>query len=206
VKRRREIAAASLIVRMQNVCPCLTAVVGAKNAALRAGGTAHGGDNHDIRILRIDNDLWDPGGALEADVHPGLAGIRRLVHPVTVGAGRRTRHRVAASGVDYVGVRRSDLNRANAINLRHLVKYRIPRHTAAGRFPNPALRQANIKGSGLSDDAGDGRDTSAVIRTDVAPLQTRKQIRADLCCRAERETEYDRQRNPEARKTPDDLN
>ncbi len=206
VKGRREIAAAGLIVRVQHVSPSLAAVVRTENAAFRAGRAAHGDNNHDIGIFGINNDLRDLGCTFEADVRPGAAGIRGLVHPVTVGAGGGARHCVAAPRINDVGIRGSDLDGADAIHVRHLVKYRIPGHTAAGRFPNSALRQADIKSAGLADNASDGRDTSAVIRTHVAPLQAGKQIRTDLCRRAEREAEHNSQRYPKAIRAPRVLN
>src|SRR5690348_10075177 len=174
---------------MQNVGPGLAAVISAENAALRAGGSAHRGDNHNIGIFGIDDNLRDLGGALEAGVYPGFATIGGLVYPIAIGASARAGYDVATTCVNNVGIRRSDLDGADAINASHLVEYRIPSHTTAGGFPDATLRQTNVKCAGLADHAIDRRDASAVIRSDVAPLQTGKQIRADLRCRDHCEAE-----------------
>src|SRR6185437_12626381 len=99
-----EIAGAVDALGLEHALPVLAAVGGAVDAAARVAGVAGGRGEDDVGILGIDDDLIDLGGVGESDMGPGLAGVGGLVHAVAVGAADR----VAAAGIDHVGIGRSD--------------------------------------------------------------------------------------------------
>src|ERR1700733_8078262 len=75
-----------LRILVQNLGPGLAAVSRAEHAALgiRTEGMPESGDQHDVRIVRIDDERADLAGILKPDTAPGLAAVDRLVDAVAV--------------------------------------------------------------------------------------------------------------------------
>ena len=81
VQIHRDVGAAGVLVDEQRLRPRLAAVGRAEDAALRlrAVGVAERAGEHDVRVLRVDDEARDAAGLLEAHQRPGLAGVGRLV-------------------------------------------------------------------------------------------------------------------------------
>ena len=123
-----------------------------------------GGDD-EVRILRIDDHLVDLGASSSRPmcVHVLPASVDLYMPSPS------PRHGVAGADIDDVGIRRRDLDRADAVDVRELIEDRNPRHSGARRLPHAADRRADIERARLADHAGDGRDAAAVEGADVAP-------------------------------------
>ena len=155
------------VFRLENVRPRFAAVSRAIDAGTVMFSVALSRTDHDIWVLRIDDDLVYLGRFLEADMHPRLAGIVRSVHTVAL----RAPYRIAGADIDNVRIGRRDLHRADAVNIGELVKNREPGNACISRFPNTARRSPQVENAGLADGTGYGRDAPPVKRADVTPTQ-----------------------------------
>ena len=180
VKRGLQIARAVVVLGLQDVGPGLAAIGGTVNSAAVMTGIPEGGDNHQVVICGIDNNAVDLHRVLEADVLPCCAGIGRLPHPIAQAAPDG----VAGSGINDIGIGRSDLDGADAIHAGLLIHDWQPGHAAAGGFPDAAQWRAGIKHAGIADDAGHRRDASAVERPNVPPFEAAIKAGIDLRCRS----------------------
>src|SRR5579872_3772402 len=106
-------------------------------------GIAKSRDDHQIRISGVGNDAVDLHRVLESDVLPALAGIGGLPHAVAEAAADG----VACAGVNNVGIRGRDLDGADTIYARLLVKNGVPRYATAGGLPDAAQWRAEVKGA-----------------------------------------------------------
>src|SRR5204862_4044963 len=81
-----EVDDAGAVVLVQDLVPGLAAVARLVDAAVLVGAVqaAEGADVDGVRVLRVDDDLADLVGLLEADVRPGLAAVGALVDAVAV--------------------------------------------------------------------------------------------------------------------------
>ncbi len=179
---------AGLVVDVQRLRPIPAAVRAAENTAHvhELVDVALCRDQHQVRILRIDEDRRDLLRFVEPQVLPRLAGVDGLVHPVPLidaAAGDEITH----ADVNDVGIGRRDLHRSDRRCLLHGIEDRIPRRAGARRLPHAAKRKPDIERAGLADHSADGRDASAAERTDHAPLQARDEVRLERRGRAEGE-------------------
>src|SRR5206468_9502417 len=79
-----EVDGAGVLVLEEDLVPAPPAIRRAEDPALGIGtvGMAEGGQEHAVRIARVDQDAADLLRVAETDVRPGAAAIRRLVRAV----------------------------------------------------------------------------------------------------------------------------
>ncbi len=168
----REIDRAGLVVAEEGLLPGLAAVDTLEDAAFGAGCAvlAERCDEDDVRVRWMDADLRDRLRVGEADVGPGLAGIRRPVDAVP-------RHDVAAdAGLPHadehqVGVGLGDRHRADRGALDLAVGHRQPVLAAVGRLPEAAAHRAEVRLERASFHTGDRDGTAAAVRADTPPFK-----------------------------------
>ena len=136
-------------------------------------------DQHDIRIVRIDDHRPDLTRVLEAEMAPGLAAIDRPVHPIAIGH-VAARCSLAGADVDDVVIGGRDGDGADGAD-RGVIGQRLPGVSAIGRLPHPARHRSEIKGAGIAGYAGDREGASTAVRTDAAPSQRPKEARVHRC-------------------------
>ena len=111
-----DVGHARVLVDGQHGIPGLPAVRRLVEAAVAAGAPERAlrGDVDDVRVLRVDEDLADVLGGLQADVLPALAAVLALVDAVAVADAplrvvlpRAHPHDVRVAGVDRHGCRSS---------------------------------------------------------------------------------------------------
>ena len=132
-------------------------------------------DHHVIRIVRIDHDATDLADALQAHRPPGLAAIRRQVHP---GTGDHVVADVRLTRADpyQVGVRGGDRDGADRAR-RCVVEDGIPVQAAVGRLEHAAAGRADVVNLRVAGDAGHSRHPAAGDRrAEIAELQLRKDV------------------------------
>jgi hypothetical protein len=154
----------------------LAAIGGAVDTAAVVGGVAESGDDYEIRIGGIDKDAVDLHGVLEPDVLPAFAGIGGLPHAVAEAA----TDGVAGTCINDVGVGGCDLDGADAVDARLLIKDGEPRDAGAGGLPDAAEWRAEVEGAGVADDTGHGGDTAAVEGPHITPLEPRVEVGVHL--------------------------
>jgi len=165
------VRAARVLVDEEHVLPRLSAVGGAEDAALPVGSpfVAHGADQRDVGVARIDDDALDALAVVEAEVGPRGAAVGGTVHPVAV------RHRVARVGL--AGTEPEDVvvrggKRQGADRIRVLVvPLVLEGHAAVGGLPDAPVGCPDPEGpriTGHSDDRGYA--SAHVHGTDVPPL------------------------------------
>ena len=184
----RDVDRAGLGVAEQHLLPGLAAVDRLEHAALVVvlAVAAEVGDEDDVGVGRMDADLRDRVGVVEADVRPGLAGVGGFVdavaaHDVAADAG------FAHADVDDVGIRLGDGDRADRGAGDQAVGDRRPLRAAIGRLPQAAADRAEVGFLRPSLDAGDRDRSAAAIRADAAPLEgagqrrIQRAVRGRLC-------------------------
>src|SRR6516165_1665659 len=166
-----------VLILVEHLGPGLAAIGSAKYAALGiwSEGVAQCRDQHDVRIVRVDDQRPDLPRVPEADVAPGFTPIDRLVDAVSVS------HVSAWSGftgahIDDGVIGRCDRNGAHRGD-RRAVGQHLPGATAVGGLPHSARYGPEIKGAGIAGYAGNRERAPAAIRSDAAPLQRSKQAR-----------------------------
>src|SRR5579862_1883163 len=92
------------------------------------------GDKHKISVGRVNNDAVDLHRVFESDMLPALASITGFPHAIA----KASADGVTGSGVNDIWVRGCDLNCADTVNTRLLIKDWGPRHTSTGRLPYAA--------------------------------------------------------------------
>ena len=163
------------VVHEEHVLPAGAAVERAEDTALAAlaEDVAEGGDEDDVGIGRVDGDASDLLRLDESHGCPGLPRIARLVDAVTLGE-VASHAGLAHAGVDDVGVRLGDGERADRAGPEVAVRHRQPGDAAVLGLPDTAARGAEVVDVGLAGDAGDGGDATAAVRSDAAPPERGK--------------------------------
>src|SRR5579872_6030739 len=100
-------------------------------------------DVDDVGIVGIDANLGDVLRLGEADLRPGLPGVRRLVRAVTLDD-VAANVRFACADVDDVRARRSDGDGADRGARDEAVGDGAPRIAAVGRLPQAAAGRAHV--------------------------------------------------------------
>jgi hypothetical protein len=139
---------------------------------------AEDGDEYPVRIARVDGDLWNLLSVAEAEVRPRLAGVGRLVDPVTgreVGALQP----FPAADVHDVRVRRSERDRADRAG-RLIVEDRDPGTSEVGGLPDTTVDDADVEDVRLIGNPGRGFGTASAMRANHSPTQCGEQLRVDL--------------------------
>src|SRR5207244_13642553 len=79
--------AAGAIVEVENFLPGLAAITSAEDAAfrVRAVGMAESGDQGDVGIRGMDDDLADVAGVFQSNVVPSLAAVVRTIDAIAKG-------------------------------------------------------------------------------------------------------------------------
>src|SRR6185295_9642675 len=134
-----------VLVDEEHTLPGRAAVGRAEHAALllRPGDAADGTGEDDVGIRRVDDDAADAAGLVEPLVHPGAAGVNRLVDPVADDIAVANRPRFASTGPDDARIGRRHGERADSRD-RHAVGDRLPAQPAIGRLPDAAGRGAGV--------------------------------------------------------------
>ena len=159
------------IVAEQHAPKALAAVGALVHAALRVRRRvlAEGRDEDDVGVGRVDADLRDVLGPLEAEVRPRLAAVGRLVHAVAchdVAANARLTH----ADDDDVGVALRHRDGAHRGRVHLAVGDGRPCVAAIGRFPEPAADGAEVRLLRAPLHAADGDGPAAAIGPDGAPF------------------------------------
>ena len=138
-----------------------SAVGGAIDAAflLRSRRASKGAGKDDVRIRRMNENPPDASGLLESHVGPRRAGVGRLVDAVAHDVRVADRPRFTGAGPYRVGIGLRRGQRADRLH-RLLVEDGKERAAAVGRLPDAAGRGAEVPGLEVSDDAGDGGESS----------------------------------------------
>ncbi len=167
-----EIDRARHVATAQDLLPALAAVPGAIDAALRIGTeyVAQGRDIDEIGVLRMDADAANELAVLQTDITPRAAGIGRLVQAIAVGDVEADR-RLAGTGIDHVGVRGRDRNRAQRGAGHEAVRDALPEHAAVDGLPDAAGAGAKIEHHLVGGIARDRNDAAATRGADAAPFQ-----------------------------------
>src|SRR6266581_1568385 len=84
---KNDVDAAGAVVQVENFLPGFAAIAGAENSALGvfAVGMAQSGDEGDVGIGGMNDDLADVARVFQPNVVPGLAGVVRTVNTITEG-------------------------------------------------------------------------------------------------------------------------
>src|SRR5215831_7186838 len=174
-----DIDRSGVLVLVEHLGPGLAAVGRAKDAAfrIRSEGVAECRDQHDIRIVRIDDHRPDLTRVLEAEMAPGLAAIDRAVHAISVGH-VPARRSLAGPDVDDAVVGWRDGDGADRAD-RGAIGQRLPGVTAIGCLPHTARHSAEIKGAAIAGYAGDREGASTTVGADAAPSQCPKEARVN---------------------------
>ena len=142
---------------------------------MRGIGVADRGDEHDVRVSRIDGDAADVVSIVQAEMGPRPAAVDRLVHPVPV-ADRIAERRLAAADVDRVGAGRGNGKRADRGNgLR--IEDRKPRPAGVSRFPDAAVHRSKVELVRPARHAADRVHAAAAEWSEHAPAKARIQCR-----------------------------
>ena len=132
----------------QHLLPGLAAVGGLVEAAVAAGAPQRslGGDVDDVRVARIDDDLADVLGVLQADVLPADAAVARAVDAVAVADAALGVVLAGAHphGERVVGVEGQAADRVGAL----VVEDRRPGDAGVGRLPHAAGGRGDVPGVG----------------------------------------------------------
>src|SRR4029453_2746906 len=79
-----DVDGADAVVRVEDLLPCLAAVLRSIDAAIGMGTVevTKRGDEHHVGVARVHGDTPDLPRGLETDARPGLPRVERLVDPV----------------------------------------------------------------------------------------------------------------------------
>jgi hypothetical protein len=168
-----------IAVDEEDLLPRATAVASAEEAALVVGTPemSKSGDEHDIRIARVDDDTPDMMRVAQPHVRPCLAAIERAVDAV---APRRALPvvRLARPHPDDVGIRRRDRQIADRQHAAGPVEDGLPRHAVVDALEYAAGRRSDEDDLRL---AGDGLDiVNASAERGRANLPPRQVVKKSL--------------------------
>jgi len=109
-----ELLEAGRVVHVERLGPRLAAVGAAEHAAHLALGVdvSLRRDQHQVGVVRIDQDRRDLLGGVQAQMPPAAAGVDGLVHAVAF-VDAAAGNQVAHADVDHVGIRGGDFDRAD---------------------------------------------------------------------------------------------
>src|SRR6266699_6138027 len=157
--------ATGAVVEVKNFLPGFAAIAGAENAALGvfAVGVAESGDEGDVGIGGMNDDLADVARVSQPNVVPGLAAVVRTVNAIAEGD-VATNAGFARADINYIGIGVRDRDAADGGG-GLLVEERIPGNAAVGGLPNAASDGAKIVGIRLARHSGYGENAAAAEGT-----------------------------------------
>ena len=166
-----DVRAPRVFVDEEHVFPRLPAVRRPEDATLPVGPplVAHGTDERNVGVARVDDDALDALAVIEADMGPGGAAVGRAVHAVAV------RDRVAGIALagtepDDVVVRGGKCQGTDRIRVL-VLPLGLESHTAVAGLPDAPVGAPNPEGAWVTRHADDGGYASAHVHgTDVTPL------------------------------------
>ena len=138
-------------------------------------------DVHDIGVRGVDAHSPDLAAVGEPYVLPCLAGVGRLVDPIS-------RREVSAKApfahpdIDNVRVGLSNRHGADRTGFEERVRDVAPRHAGVVGLPHATASGAHVVRQRLCGDAGDRGHAPAAIGTDAAPLQRVVETAAARLC------------------------
>src|SRR5215471_16293893 len=136
------------------------------------------GDKDPVGIARVDNDSADLLSVSEAHVPPGLAGVGRFVDSITGGEVGALQS-LASTDVDYVGVGRSNGERADRAGWL-IVKDGPPGAAKVVGPPHTAVVDAYVEEAGMAGNAGCADSSASAKWADHAPLHFAVEFGAKL--------------------------
>src|SRR5260221_4699180 len=168
----REIAGARGRAAEEHALPRLAAIARAVDAAGLVGavGVAKRGNIYHIRILWVGAYLGDIARVLQAEMRPGLAGVGGFVDAVTM-RDIATNRGLSHAGVDHIGVRGRDGQRADRGALEEAVRDVLPVDAAVGRLPDATPGGAEVEHLPVVWVAGHRHHASAAVRPREPPLK-----------------------------------
>ena len=157
----REPRAARLLIDKQDALPCCAAVDGLEHATLflRAGQSALGADEYDVRVRGMDQDARDAACFRQAHVLPGRAGVRRLVDAVTDDVDVADHPRLAGADPDDLRVGVCYRNAADGRD-GLVVENRVVGVAAIRGLPESTGRRTEVVRVGISWNSGRGGDAA----------------------------------------------
>ncbi len=170
-----DVGDAGVLVDRQHGIPGLPAVRRLVEAAVAAGAPERAlrGDVDDVRVLRVDEDLADVLGGLQADVLPALAAVLALVDAVAVADAplRVVLPRAHPHDVRVAGVDRHAADRVGALAVEDRRPGRAavvgPPHAARGDRQEPPLLVGGVDRD--VDDAAGGDGGADAPQGEAAP-------------------------------------
>ena len=181
----RQIGRAGFVVDLQDSFPRGAAVLASIDAALLAGAPdlALYGNVNEVRVPGVHDDAGDLSCIGQANMFPGRAGIRGLVHAVTV-TGRDTPDgRLARAYVDDIDVGIRNGNRTNRADTEIFIGNVLPGNTRIPGLPDTATGRSHVIEPVIARHAGDRRDPPAAPGADLSPLETFVECRVNgVCC------------------------
>src|SRR6266481_8910323 len=145
-------------------------------------------NQHDVRILRINENAPNMLRITQANIGPRLSTVGGFVNTIAVGE-IRTQVSFAGAHINDVGVRWSERNCANRSN-RLTVKNRFPRFSAVRGLPYAAANRAQVINVRLSFNSAYGNTASAAEGANTAPAQAAIDRGTSLLCgRGEQKSE-----------------
>ena len=165
-----DVNAAGAVVEVENFFPVFAAVASAEDAAfgVRAVSMAESGDEYDVWIRGMNDELADVPSVLQSDIGPGFPGVIRTIDAVAKGDISADAS-FAGSRVNDVGIGIRDCDAADGGG-GLLLEERIPGDASVRGFPNSACDGAKVIGIGLARDSGDGQNASSAKGTNQTPL------------------------------------
>src|SRR5262249_52362646 len=157
-----------VLADLQDRLPCPPAIRGLVEApvASRSPQRTLGGDEHDIRVARIDKDLSDVLRIQQAQRLPGRTTIRTLVNAVAEAA-TALRLVLPCAEPDDIGVLRVEGDAADRVRA-VVVEDRLPGQPAVRRLPNASGRRGNVPDAAVARINSDIRDAAGgKVRTEV---------------------------------------
>ena len=136
---------------------------------------AHGGDEDDIRVVRIHSDARDVARVFKMDVRPGFTGVHGLPHSIAIGdiaadAG------FAGADINHVGIVGRDGDCADGADVSGVRQWR-PVLAGVRCLPNAAGHRTEIINVGIARHTGDGEHASAALRANQSPPQWAPHVR-----------------------------
>src|SRR5262249_43491736 len=149
--------------------PALAAIPGAIDAAFLVGpeDVAQYRGIDQVGVLRMDADAADELAGTEADILPAAASVARFVEAVAIRAVEADRG-LAGAGIDHVGIRRRDGNRADGGAAHVAVRHAAPEDASILGLPDAARAGTKIEGHPVQGIARDRDNAAATRRTYAA--------------------------------------
>src|SRR6266700_2455203 len=167
---KNDVDAAGAVAQVENFLPGFAAIAGAENAALGvfAVGMAESGDEHDVGICGMDDELADVTRVFQAEVVPGLAAVVGTINTIAEG-NVAANAGFAGTDINYVGIGVRDGDAADG-GSGLLIEEGIPGNAAIRGSPNAAGDGAKIVSIRLAGHARDSEGAATAAGADEAPF------------------------------------